>query len=504
MPKYFALTTALALVAALCGVSSSPTSPHTTLFPAVTLAEGRRAPRTGADWVGRKIYQIMTDRFATDKPNPCGLGGGSSASCHMDKYLGGNYKGAMQQLDYIKGMGFDAIWISPIVTNLENWRGIEGYHGYWATNFFDVNPHFGTRQDLIDFVKACHARDIWVMVDIVINHVGPIGTDYSQISLFDRPEHYHQPCHVNNYQCFSDEIYNCRLADLPDLDQSNPWVQEKLRESLKWLIDTFDFDGMRADTVMYVPVDSWRDCFNYINQTFITGEVWADFHCNQQYITQGGISSTLNYPVYQALRNGFLYGQSLRQLGGAWREQAQLPNPNWQVNFIDNHDNDRFLSVGGANMNNYMSSIAYIYFTNGIPAIYYGTEQQMKGLIGDNTCREPLWITNYSRENNLYGWMADLNRFYTSLNVTHGSPTAIVEERWQDDHFYCAIRGAARAMLCITNTPTVAQTRTIPNLQMFENRRVCVLGHKDVTYDGASTMTITVAAGQSPWIMYAC
>ena len=73
-------------------------------------------------------------------------------------------------------MGFDAIWISPVVENLSG-----GYHGYWATNWENVNTNFGSAQDLKDLVSAAHSRGIWVMVDVVAHHVGPVGNDFSKI-----------------------------------------------------------------------------------------------------------------------------------------------------------------------------------------------------------------------------------------------------------------------------------------------------------------------------------
>lgn len=128
---------------------------------------------TTAQWKQRSVYQILTDRFAHDN-------GSTSACTNLSVYCGGNYKGATAKLDYIAGMGFDAVWISPIVTNYPN-----GYHGYWATNWNTYNSNFGTEQDLIDFVNAAHARGIWVMVDVVANHVGPVGMDFSQITPFN-------------------------------------------------------------------------------------------------------------------------------------------------------------------------------------------------------------------------------------------------------------------------------------------------------------------------------
>jgi len=91
-------------------------------------------------------------------------------------------------------MGFDAIWISPVVENYD-----QGYHGYWATNWEAINPYFGSAQDLKDMVNAAHNRDIWVMVDVVANHVGPVGYDFSQIYPLNQAYHYHDDCSIDDW-----------------------------------------------------------------------------------------------------------------------------------------------------------------------------------------------------------------------------------------------------------------------------------------------------------------
>lgn len=83
--------------------------------------------------------------------------------------------GLKNHLDYIQGMGFDAIWISPIIDNYDG-----GYHGYWGRNLNALNQHFGSEQNFVDFVSACHAKGIWVMVDVVANHMGNTNQNYSQ------------------------------------------------------------------------------------------------------------------------------------------------------------------------------------------------------------------------------------------------------------------------------------------------------------------------------------
>ncbi len=158
-----------------------------------------------ADWKARSVYQVLTDRFAR-------ADGSTSACSNLSNYCGGNYKGMINKLDYIQGMGFDAIWISPIVENTPG-----SYHGYHATNWEGTNSNFGSKQDLIDFVSAAHAKGIWVMVDVVANHVGPVGTDYSKIYPFNKSEHYHSNCQIVNWNDQA-QVQNCRLADLPDLN----------------------------------------------------------------------------------------------------------------------------------------------------------------------------------------------------------------------------------------------------------------------------------------------
>ena len=91
-------------------------------------------------------------------------------------------------------MGFDAIWISPVVDNIDG-----GYHGYWAANWEKLNDNFGSPDDLKSLVKAAHAKGIYVMVDVVANHVGPIGDDFSRIYPLNKSEHYHDKCQIQDW-----------------------------------------------------------------------------------------------------------------------------------------------------------------------------------------------------------------------------------------------------------------------------------------------------------------
>ena len=144
--------------------------------------------KTKDEWKTRQIYQIITDRFARtdDKDNkPCIV--------KDNIYCGGTFKGIQNHLDYIKDMGFNAIWISPVQANTKN-----NYHGYGATSLYKINPFFGTEAEFKELIKACQDKDIWMMVDVVANHMGPVGTDYSTIEPFNKPEHYHDYCLIED------------------------------------------------------------------------------------------------------------------------------------------------------------------------------------------------------------------------------------------------------------------------------------------------------------------
>lgn len=154
-------------------------------------------------------------------------------------------------------MGFDAIWISPIIDNRDG-----GYHGYWGRNLYKLNDHFGTEKDFIDLVSACHARGILVMVDVVANHMGNTDTNYSVNVPFNNSIHYHDYCQITSQDFATHNqarIQNCRLAKLADLKQENDYVRTTLLSWIKDLITKYHIDGIRIDTVPEVPKTFWKE-----------------------------------------------------------------------------------------------------------------------------------------------------------------------------------------------------------------------------------------------------
>jgi alpha-amylase len=131
----------------------------------------------------------------------------------LHNYCGGTFKGIQDNLDYITGMGFDAIWISPIPHNAE-----ADYHGYGALDWERVNEHFGTADELHDLIDACHERDVWVMLDVVANHSSYYAdSDFSNVNPLNDPDMYHPKCDINDWGN-QWQVENCWLSGLPDLD----------------------------------------------------------------------------------------------------------------------------------------------------------------------------------------------------------------------------------------------------------------------------------------------
>ena len=392
------------------------------------------ASKTAEEWRTRSMYQIITDRFArSDRDTtPC---------ADLGKYCGGTWKGIENNLDYIQGMGFNAIWISPVQQNIEG-----GYHGYWYSDFYKFNEHFGTEQDFRDLVKACHERDIWVMVDIVANHVGYVQenikdtttNDYSKSVPFDKPEYYHpfeQTCiDARKYDPDNDTaLETCWLAYLPDLNQSHPYVRQTLLEWVNWFIKTYEIDGLRLDAIMHVPLDFWVE-FEKASKVFCVGEAFDErVAFNAKF--QKAVGSMLNFPLNARLYWSFVRNETMTHFAKYYTEAFNTwPDITVLANFMNNHDIARFLSQNN-DYEMFKTAIGFTMTSIGIPAIYYGDEQAFKG--GDDPQnRETLW-GHMNTDSELYKYIKSLNDFRRKTNLAALDQI----ERNYDDELYSFTRG---------------------------------------------------------------
>ena len=325
----------------------------------------------------------------------------------------------IEKLDYLRDLGITAIWITPPIANQwwNPWVNYGGYHGYWARDFKKVDEHFGNTELYKKLVEEAHERGMYVIQDIVTNHVGdyfrfvdgqfqlnegsvpsdaPTQQPFSLNNYIKDKEQniYHWTPDITNFES-DEQRLNYQMSGLDDLNTENPEVIEALKDSYTHWIKEVGVDGFRIDTVIYVPHEFWREFLNgedgvyeaareagKNDETFITyGEAWVSTEAFdntaekkiKEYF-EDGMNAMLDFPLNIALRQVFKEGKATSNLAYRLEQRKQIyENPERMVTFVDNHDMERFLQ--GAGLINLKQALAFIFTIPGIPTVYYGTEQ---------------------------------------------------------------------------------------------------------------------------------
>lgn len=324
----------------------------------------------------RSVYQLITDRFA--------LPGNGTTNCDVPsrKYCGGTWQTIIDHLDYIKGMGFDTVWISPVVENIGDDTAIgEAFHGYWTLNPANLNNHFGSADDLKALSSALHSKGMYLQIDVVVNHVAATSSSTFQPSSaygeFSDAADYHPFCWVEDYTNQT-QVEQCWLGDsnvaLPDLNTENTDVQTYWNTWLKKLISDYDVDTIRIDTVKHVAHNEWTAIINGVD-VFNQGEVLNDDPTYIASYQKNASINPFNYAAYYPITFTFNSTTfSMDQLIGMVEQiNGNFTDPTLLGNFVNNHDNPRFESfqTDKAMIKN---AHAYPLVTDGIPYVYYGSE----------------------------------------------------------------------------------------------------------------------------------
>ncbi|KAJ3493356.1 hypothetical protein NLG97_g4779 [Lecanicillium saksenae] len=337
---------------------------------ATTLALLTQAMTTlGADtnsWKSRTIYFALTDRVARNENDN---GGGACGNL-------GNYCGDADG----------------------------GYHGYWAKDLYSINGHYGSSDDLKNLVNVAHNKGMYVMVDVVANHMGNGNMGDMKPSPLNQGSSYHPACTINYNDQHS--IETCRVAnDLPDVDTTDPKIRQLYKDWIKWLISTYKFDGARIDTVKHVEKDFWPD-FAWASGVYTVGEVFSG---DPNYVAgysklMGGL---LNYPIYYPLNRFYQQQNSSQALVDMHNQiNSLVPDATTFGTFLDNHDNPRFLNQKN-DISLFKNALTYVMLGRGIPIVYYGSEQAFGGG-GDPQNREDLWRSGFNTNSDMYKFLQAL------------------------------------------------------------------------------------------------
>jgi alpha-amylase len=406
------------------------------------------SPAAPSDWRDESIYFVMTDRFRNGDPS----NDGDAVPGHLTTWQGGDLRGVIDELQYIKDLGMTAIWITPVTEQTRN-----GYHGYWTADFYRVDSHLGDLGTLKELVAKAHAMRIKVLLDVVINHVG-----YDHPWLVD-PAHagwFHDRCAM----IFSDQksVEDCWLAGLPDLNTENPAVRAYLTDWALWLIRETNVDGFRLDTARHVPKDFLRDWVAAIKREhpsfWIVGEVFSSDYRYQADYLKAGLDAVTDFQTQEGITRALGPNEDLVWLGRPPSiAESYLPGRETaRATFVDNHDVPRFVgpTVTDDAKARLRQALVYLFTVPGTPILYYGTEIALPGG-GDPDNRRPMpWTGGDETTRDLVRQLANLRQQIVSLR--RGSFVKLLSER--ETLVYAREGGADTAVVAINGQSDAPQT----------------------------------------------
>lgn len=358
------------------------------------------------------LYLVMPDRFADgDQTNnelkslrhPAKVDRSNPNVRH-----GGDFKGMASRLDYIDSLGVTAVWFNPV---LENDVPDGSYHGYATTDYYRVDPRFGSNADYAQLVDSLHSRGIKTVMDMIFNHCAithPWVENPPASDWFNFPGDYHQ----TNYRLstITDPYasdYDRKLTvdgwfvyGMPDLNQRNPHLMKYLSQNSIWWIEEAQIDGIRMDTYPYadyVEMGKWIDDVKNEYPDFnIVGECWFGTEAGEGFWQSGaplskqqGVDTRLpvvmDFPLMIASRDLAPYREQTDPWNGLNKIYDHLAldyvyaDPNAVLRFLDNHDTERVILNEPDSLDKWKQAVTLLLTIPGIPQLYYGTELLMAG-----------------------------------------------------------------------------------------------------------------------------
>ncbi|MBJ6764686.1 DUF3459 domain-containing protein [Myxococcaceae bacterium JPH2] len=369
---------AACLVGCAHGAAESLPTPVDAAPPVAQAASASRQPTAPERrWADEVLYFVVLDRFADgDASNNAKVDVSAPGAFH-----GGDLKGLTARLDELSSLGVTALWLTPLVKNIDGFvtgAGFPdwGYHGYWADDFHQLDPRFGTEQDFKALVEACHQRGIRVLLDVVYNHAG-----YGSRYLKDHPGWFRSE---ETGTCGQDDVTSC-VSGLPDFKTEQPEVARYLLDAqLDWAKRS-GVDGFRLDTVKHVSHDFWKEHRRRTRAEvspsfFLLGEVWGgDAQTLDAWFEGDEMDAGFDFS-FQGSVLGFVQGRGRAIAFDRYlQSRSKVRAGHHLAHFLSSHDVDGALHQLGGDLARFKLAAALQLTTSGIPVIYYGEEVARPG-----------------------------------------------------------------------------------------------------------------------------
>ncbi len=416
----------------------------------------------GSDFREENVYFIMTDRFADGDSSNNNIWGdeylpngaadkyntNTSKTGPLSYYHGGDFKGIMNNLDYIQDMGFTAIWITPVVKQPEGRRfnandsyQASAFHGYWGYDFDQIDPHLHSSgkdndgwNDFDALVEALHARGMKLMLDIVVNHGQPGSSVVgSQSKWADRALEIIMDGQTWNWETNDPYMDGDKNGFFSYASTGNTWLIDLLdfnehgddqQNATKHLINVYKrfidhgVDAFRIDTVSYMSADFWERFTLAMDEHarskgndnfYMCGEAWTGDRASAVDLVYNGAGkkfhmldlhgSSMDFPGWmgKAFKGeaGFEDENGYARIAGVNGDASGIYDPTYLSTFVDNHDVTR--ANGILSESQYMNNLNFVYLFRGLPIVFYGTE-----VLYSNW---PHYITTTEKEDVVARWM---------------------------------------------------------------------------------------------------
>ncbi len=453
------------------------------------------------------IYLIMPDRFAngdTSNDAPAGSPPAANDRRNPRAWHGGDLRGIINRLPYLKELGATAIWLNPWSDNSNGvntcdkpWCPNTYYHGYHTDDYYAVEDRFGDLKTLRELVEKAHALNIKVIQDQVANHVGATHPWVADPPL-DNWFHGTLKNYVKNpfrgdlllSPHASDAARRPTLdgwfsEDLPDMNQEEPEVARYEIQNALWWVGATGIDGIRQDTIQYMPRFFIRDLSVALKrqypQMWMVGEVFDRDPTHTSFFIGGRrgwdgidteLDSVFDFASWQTSLDVFTNKTPTHALRYVLRSDSLYPDASRLTTMTNNHDTRRFMSLENATLEGAMLHTAYILSIRGTPQLYYGEEIAMEG--GDDPDNRRDFPGGFpgdarnaferggrnEREQKMFEWTRDWIRLRREhRSIRHG---ALIDLHFDEDSYAFARRDETETVVVVINRAATPRTITFP------------------------------------------